>query len=259
MPLWLGGCCFAARYPKTNGFIPVQALQALYPGIKGRTAVRLAVRLVEVGLWEKREDGWQIHDWDHYIDPSLDRMNAVHSPEFGPMNAVHSPNGHLVPAGSLADKATGTPVKSATCDSAGASGERDETQMLGCVSVVPVSRVLSPKTKRQTRNKKHTHVTDERFEAFWKLYPRKDAKQDAVVAWTALQPDDALVAKLMAALREQLTWPDRIKENYRYFPHACRWLKKSRWDDERRTPAVTDRRGIQDVWKGKTEGREVKF
>ena len=55
--VWLDGMCYASGY-LTDGFIPSAALE------KG--SERYARRLVEVGLWERVEGGYRIHDYHDY-------------------------------------------------------------------------------------------------------------------------------------------------------------------------------------------------
>ena len=63
--VFCAGLCYANKF-LTDGFIPLGALSAVFPGERWSCLLKLAVKLVEVGLWEKREAGWQIHDYHHY-------------------------------------------------------------------------------------------------------------------------------------------------------------------------------------------------
>jgi hypothetical protein len=66
--LWLAGLAYANRQT-TDGVIPADALPALYP-VEGWTRpklLRLAEKLVDVGLWHPADAGaWAIHDYAHY-------------------------------------------------------------------------------------------------------------------------------------------------------------------------------------------------
>lgn len=55
--VWLDGMCYASGY-LTDGFIPAAVLE--------RGCQRYADRLVEVGLWERVEGGYRIHDYHDY-------------------------------------------------------------------------------------------------------------------------------------------------------------------------------------------------
>jgi hypothetical protein len=71
------------------------------------------------------------------------------------------------------------------------------------------------------------------FEAWYKLYHRKEAKQKAMGAWIKLDPDELLQAQIIAATK---AWPwaeDRTKN-----PHPASWLNGRRWEDETVAVAV---------------------
>lgn len=66
----------------------------------------------------------------------------------------------------------------------------------------------------------------ERFEAFFKFYPRHEDRVSAVREWDRLKPDDGLIDTIARALKRQVQikdWPA---------PYACRYLRNQRWLDE---------------------------
>lgn len=66
----------------------------------------------------------------------------------------------------------------------------------------------------------------ERFEAFFKFYPRHEDRVSAVREWDRLKPDDELIDAIARALKWQVRaedWPA---------PYACRYLRNQRWLDE---------------------------
>ncbi|MCI5562385.1 MULTISPECIES: helix-turn-helix domain-containing protein [Intestinimonas] len=66
----------------------------------------------------------------------------------------------------------------------------------------------------------------ERFEAFWKFYPRHEDRVSAVREWDRLKPEDELIDAIARALKWQVRaedWPA---------PYACRYLRNQRWLDE---------------------------
>lgn len=70
--LWVCGLAYANRQPQHDGFIPTAALPLL-----GAKASREAARLVEVGLWERVDGGWQIHDYHGYqLTPEQIRVRS---------------------------------------------------------------------------------------------------------------------------------------------------------------------------------------
>ena len=72
----------------------------------------------------------------------------------------------------------------------------------------------------------------EDFEAFWKRYPKKVNKPEALSEWKKLKPDAALVATIHSALDWQLKQPDWTREGGRFVLHPERWLKRRRFEDE---------------------------
>lgn len=54
-------------HQETDGVIPTYAL----PVIHGTRTE--AQQLVDAGLWDRYDNGWVIHDWDHYQPSSRDR------------------------------------------------------------------------------------------------------------------------------------------------------------------------------------------
>lgn len=68
----------------------------------------------------------------------------------------------------------------------------------------------------------------DRFEKFWKKYPRKIAKPNAKKAWLRIKPDDALTQKMIDAIDKQGLYGREIQ----FVPHPATWLNGERWEDE---------------------------
>lgn len=74
----------------------------------------------------------------------------------------------------------------------------------------------------------------ERFARFWDYYPRGESKQAAIRAWDKLQPSDALIDEMAAALMRQMaseSWQDGVG-----IPYASTWLNNRRWTDVSKAP-----------------------
>ena len=84
-----------------------------------------------------------------------------------------------------------------------------------------------PKEPKRKRASKSVPVwKPERFEAFFKFYPRHEDRVSAVREWDRLKPDDGLIDTIARALKRQVQikdWPA---------PYACRYLRNQRWLDE---------------------------
>jgi hypothetical protein len=79
-----------------------------------------------------------------------------------------------------------------------------------------------------------------RFETFWKAYPRRQGRGAAVRRWTRLKPNDALLARMIAAIEAQKHTPDWTKDGGQFIPHPATWLNQHRWLDERVECAPAD-------------------
>ena len=72
--LFIVGLCWAGEYD-TDGAIPGYVLNSLAidAGIAADAVGQTADRLVEVGLWIRNADGWQVHDWGQWQSTSAER------------------------------------------------------------------------------------------------------------------------------------------------------------------------------------------
>lgn len=94
---------------------------------------------------------------------------------------------------------------------------------------------------------KPVNNNDERFEEFWELYPKKQAKQPALKSFTKLNPSEELFAIICNAVVQQSKTSAWTKENGQYIPMASTWLNCKRWEDEIKKD--TKQNGIIDIIK----------
>lgn len=78
---------------------------------------------------------------------------------------------------------------------------------------------------------KYTYASID-FETFWKAYPKKKAKQDALKAFQKLHPDGSLLKTILSALDQQKRSEDWNKEKGRFIPYPATWLNGHRWEDD---------------------------
>lgn len=74
--------------------------------------------------------------------------------------------------------------------------------------------------------------TEASFETFWKLYPRKTAKDNARKAFAKINPNAELLAEIMSSLAKHATCQAWLKDDGQFIPHAATWLNGKRWNDE---------------------------
>lgn len=80
----------------------------------------------------------------------------------------------------------------------------------------------------------------ERFEGLWKFYPAKGrkSKQDAMDAWDALKPDDALIDTIARALKKQKATEEWQRDVG--IPYVATYLRGQRWLDAEETDEPED-------------------
>ncbi len=93
----------------------------------------------------------------------------------------------------------------------------------------------------------------EKFEEFWKVYPRRVAKSNAEKAWLKIKPD--LFGIIIADVIKRKS-SDRQWQHIEYIPHAATYLNAGRWTDDiipASSPGV--KQGVGEVFtKGKFDG-----
>lgn len=91
------------------------------------------------------------------------------------------------------------------------------------------------KTKQQS-NKINITTTPsngagEGFDEFWKAYPKKVAKTQALKAWSKLKPNAELQQVIISALERQKQSVQWQKDNGQFIPYPATWLNGKRWED----------------------------
>ena len=96
------------------------------------------------------------------------------------------------------------------------------------------------------------------FDSFWSAYPRKLAKQNALKAFTKIDPDDTLLAQMLHALEVQKDSREWLKDNSALIPYPASWLNGRRWEDIEDEPPPIVRKFITKEIDGRLVDVEVK-
>ena len=70
------------------------------------------------------------------------------------------------------------------------------------------------------------------FDEFWKAYPKKTAKKNAVNAWEKIKPDEELLKTILSALEQQKKSAQWRRDKGQFIPYPATWLNGKRWEDE---------------------------
>ncbi len=98
------------------------------------------------------------------------------------------------------------------------------------VGLIPDSLLLIPETNPCSPSASES--VDDGFAYFWKRYPKKAAKPQALKAWNKIKPTGQALADLMAGLEKQKASGDWRKDDGKFIPHPATWLNGRRWEDE---------------------------
>ncbi len=80
-----------------------------------------------------------------------------------------------------------------------------------------------------------------RFDDFWKIYPRKTDKKKAKTAWDKISPNDDLAIKIITNVSNRLASGEWVKGS-QYIPHPTTYLNGARWDDEPQVDSEAERK-----------------
>ena len=106
---------------------------------------------------------------------------------------------------------------------------KDDASTVG-ILLIPDSLLLIP--EENPCSPSASASADDGFASFWKLYPNKVAKPQALKAWKKIKPAGQMLADLMAGLDRQKAGEQWQKDGGQFIPHPASWLNARRWEDE---------------------------
>jgi hypothetical protein len=229
--LWVCGLAYCNRQSKRDGFIPAVKVALLYPMPK---PARVAYRLVAVGLWERVEGGYVIHDY-HTYQPSVEAQEKL--------RAARAESGRIGGQRSGATRRGDPPeanLKQVASDDE-ATDEANSKQVASSETKPVPSRPVPFRSdpeentlaqpERAARAVRATRSLPEGFDAFWQRYPRRLGKADAQKAWRTLAPDAALQAVIAADLAVRIDSDAWRKDGGQFVPYPATYLRKGLWPD----------------------------
>lgn len=83
--------------------------------------------------------------------------------------------------------------------------------------------------KKKTDDKKEVL---EKFEVFWREYPKKQSRASALKSFIKLNPDQHLFDQIILKLRLFKQSHDWLKDGGQFIPMASTWINNQRWLDE---------------------------
>ena len=124
------------------------------------------------------------------------------------------------------------------------TGKNDITTGQSTQSKVNKSKV----NKSKERNKRNDN-----FSIFWTAYPKKKSKGQAEKAFAKVNPDEQLLATMLATIEQATKSEDWQKDGGKFIPHPATWLNAKGWEDEFPEKGGQGGANRQDVKKSSTE------
>lgn len=109
-------------------------------------------------------------------------------------------------------------------------------------SKVEKSRVKESKVKKskECANAHSMRVCEEEFDLFWKAYPKKRNKADALSAFLKIK--GVSIRTILDAIERLKSCPEWQEQNGRFIPYPAKWLEKGGWNDEIAPPPGSERK-----------------
>lgn len=118
----------------------------------------------------------------------------------------------------------------------------NDDSMIAHGELIDGSLPIEDKLKEEEdKRKENKYSSQEMFEIFWKEYPKKTAKADAIKAWGKINPDDSLFQIIMESLIKSKASKNWTKNNGEFIPYPATWLNGKRWEDEIKEEAEYDK------------------
>lgn len=203
--LWACGLIYC-QANLTDGFIPSHAVKAF--GVRAANVAKITLELTQSlipgksPLWHVVTGGWQVHD---FLDWNDSRDDVIAGRERAKQRTKHWRDGKR----DASREPFGAPIVQAPSSS---------------------STTDTPHEERSERQR--AMASDDDFARFWRAYPHRVGKGDAMKAWKALKPTAELVDVMLSALVWQVNQPSWVKDGGKFVPYPATWLRARRWEDE---------------------------
>jgi|GEM_PF-1838218 len=194
---WL--CSFA---DENGACFPAYKTIAKYSGIHKRTVIRNVAELVEMGMLKKTARLNNDENSSNYYQILLTGVEKT------------SPSGTQTPD-----------IVVHSCLGSGTQSPITISKELYPIELYPHNyseRVFFEKNQQS-------------FEIFWKEYPKRMAKSQAIKAWKKLNPSDELQKKILKDIQKRKKTDSWLKNNGQFIPYPATYINNARWEDEIKT------------------------
>ena len=86
--------------------------------------------------------------------------------------------------------------------------------------------------KDRSTKRKSKQTYSEKFEQFWKRYPRKQGKRKAFLSWKKHKCENGLFEEIMKSLQDHISCDQWKRDGGKFIPHGSTWVNGRCWEDE---------------------------
>lgn len=191
----------------------------------------LAQKLVEAGLWEPVEGGWQFRDWTEY-QPTREAVEAKRDAESEGGSKGNHTRWH-VGRGVVSDDCE-------FCIAEKSPPQSGEHRVPDRVNVGPASANHPPEPVPLINNPSSANAHDDEFTEWWQHYPKKVDKGRAKKAFKAARKKVSLEKLTEAA---QMYAQSTRNTEKQYIKNPATWLGAEAWDNEDISPTSKPLKG----------------
>lgn len=83
------------------------------------------------------------------------------------------------------------------------------------------------------------------FDFFWKEYPKKKEKSEALKLWQGINPNKKLTEKIIEGVKKYKETDEWQKEGGRFIPYPKKFLENKKWEDE----IIIKESAVDKAWK----------
>lgn len=89
-----------------------------------------------------------------------------------------------------------------------------------------------PKVRKKQSQLISDSTLEDRFERFWKAYPKKLCKGDARKAWLTILPNEELLGKMLRTIETEKKCSHWQDSGGKFIPYPASWLNAEGWENE---------------------------
>lgn len=199
--------------------ISLGILELEKPDPESRTPLEEGRRLVP--LSEGRPWGWKIVNYKHYRELKREEDRRDYHREYW-HKRKHK---NSTPLNTTQPAQPNQPI---------AEAEEEEEKKTCASSEARLTKLPSKKAGID-------RVTADLFAEFWRAYPKKRAKDEALKAFAKRKPDSELLAEMLTAIARQAESNEWRCNDGQFIPYPATWINGGRWLDDEQNPGADTR------------------